>query len=402
MAFFSDTEQSSNQGVDVVFDIRSGSVGVCLVSADEQTPKIHWSDRFSVDFLAEHDTDRLLKMTKNALNKAVSTAHEDGLSELESDGSNPLCNIYCYFAAPWQIGSPQEITIQDDNEFTVTQNRLELAKEKAEKMFLDDALERHGTHKENLTKLSTALLAFWCNGYRLKNPHQVGTKNLRVSTYVSMLPRRVRQVTEEVISKTFHLDRLSCHSFTAAIQRAFTKHFSHPKTFLVVNVDEEMTQLLIVNSGVLMGSVSYPVGSHFLIRQLAKKLGVPAGDAKSRLYQYQNEEAESRTAQDIERILTQTKERWQDLLVDSLGEFSADVSIPEYAFVLANHDVSGTFREFTQDVEVGQHLLRTDGFRVHEVSDDLLQIHVQSQQDHTDHYLSIAGLIHEHTKKDVI
>jgi cell division ATPase FtsA len=213
-----------------------------------------------------------------------------------------------------------------------------------------------------------------------------------------MLPRRVRQVTEEVISKTFHPDRLSCHSFTAAIQRAFTKQFSHPKTFLVVNVDEEMTQLLIVNSGVLMGSVSYPVGSHFLIRQLAKELDVPAGDAKSRLYQHQNKEAESRTAQDIERILTQTQERWQDLLVDSLGEFSADVSIPEYAFVLANHDVRGTFREFTQGVTVGQHLLRTDGFRVHEVSDDLLQIHVQSQQDHTDHYLSIAGLIHEHTK----
>lgn len=397
-----DAAQSSKETADLIFDIRSGSVGVCLVSAGKDTPQIHWSKRFSVDFLSEHDTDRLLHMTKEALTKAVTAANKEGLQALKNETEvSDLGDIYCYFAAPWQIGSPQEITIQNESPFVVNEDRLQLAKEKAEDMFLEDALDRFSTDKENLIPLTTALLGCWCNGYRLENPHGVSTTKLRASTYISMLPQRVRETVENTISDEFHPDQISYHSFTAAIQRAFTKRFSHPKTFLVVNVDEEMTQLLIINSGVLMGSVSYPVGSHFLIRQLAKSLDVPAADARTRLRQYQEDEAEDKRHEEVEKVLKKTRDKWQELLSDSLGEFSANVSIPEYAFVLTNHDVSSSFSEFTKGVEVKDHLLREDSFRVHEVTDDLLQIHVATQEEHSDHYLSIASVIHADAQADV-
>lgn len=402
MNLFSNSQHAVDSEVDLILDIRSGGVGVCLVTTDTETPKIHWSDRFSVDFLAEHDTDRLLHMTKRALSEAVTTARDKGFQKIKdrSTGSQPG-EIYCYFAAPWQIGSPQDITIEHDSPFEVNQDRLQLAKEKAENLFLENSLENFGTSEENLKPLTTALLGCWCNGYRLQQPKSVLTDKLKVSTYVSMVPTRIKSVVESTVTNTFHPNNITYHSFTAAIHNAFTKCFSHPKTFLIINVDEEMTQLIIVNSGVLVGSVSYPVGSHFLIRELAESLNVPAADARARLRQQQKSEADKQSNQQVEEIIARVRDKWQSLLIDTLDEFSADVSIPEYAFVLANHDVSKTFRDFVKDVDVSEHVLDKDSLRVHEVTDDLLQIHVATAEDHSDHYLSIASIMHSSEKSGV-
>lgn len=402
MKLFSNPQQSTQHDVDLILDIRSGSVGACLVSTNKDTPEIHWSDRFPVDFLTEHDTDRLLHMTKQALSEAVTTARDKGLQAMEnaSTSSQPG-EIYCYFSAPWQIGSPQDITIEHDSSFVVNRSRLELAKEKAENVFLDNTLDNFSTNEDNLEPLTTALLGCWCNGYRLEEPNGVLTDRLKASTYVSMLPARIKSVVESTVTNTFHPGDISYHSFTSAIHRAFTKRFSHPKTFLTINVDEEMTQLLLINSGVLMGAVSYPVGSHFLIRELAESLDVPSADARSRLRQQQKNEAEEQSNQQIEEVVTKTRDKWQNLLIDTLDEFSADVSIPEYAFVLANRDVSKTFHDFVKNADVSDHILNEDSFRVHEVTDDLLQIHVTTTEDHSDHYLSIAGITHTDAKLGV-
>jgi translation elongation factor EF-Ts len=403
MNFFSSSQQSYDGDVDAIFDIRSGSVGVSLVTADDETPKVHWSDRFAVDFLSEHDTDRLLHMTKDALTKAVSALQKDGLKAVKKTSkSASVGKVFCYFSAPWQIGSPQEVEIEKESRFIVNENRLELAQEQAEKLFQEKALKHYDTKEDNLVPLTTALLGCWCNGYRLEKPHGVRTNKLLASTYISIIPQRLRDTIEETISQSFHPDKISYHSFTVAIHRAFTERFSHPKTFLVINVDEEMTQLLIVNSGVLMGLVSYPTGSHFLIRQLSKSLDVPIADAKTRLHQFQEKEAGSIRDNEVKQILNKTREKWQELLRDALGKFSADISIPEYAFVLANHDTSAAFREFTKGMDVSDHILRTDSFRVHEVTDDLLQIHLSTQEDHSDHYLSIASVIHADTQTDIV
>lgn len=393
MNLFFSSQKSAESDVDLILDIRSGSVGACLVTTNKQTPEIHWSDRFSVDFLTEQDTDRLLHITKKVLSEAVTAARDEGLRTMEgTSAGSRLGEIYCYFSAPWQTGSPQDITIEHDSSFVVNQNRLQLAKTKAENVFVEETLENFGTSEENLEPLSTALLGCWCNGYRVEEPNGVLVDRLKVSTYVSMLPTRIKSAVESTVTNTFHPDNISYHSFTAAIHRAFTKRFSHPKTFLTINVDEEMTQLLIINSGVLMGSVSYPVGSHFLIRKLTQSLDVPAADARSRLRQQQRGEAEEQNKQQIEKVVTKTRDKWQKLLTDALDEFSAEVSIPEYAFVLANHDVSKTFRDFAKNTDVSDQILTEDTFRVHEVTDDLLQIHVATTEDHSDHYLSIAGI----------
>jgi hypothetical protein len=394
MNFFS-SANTSNNTVDALLDIRSGSVGAALVEYRENsTPKIHWSHRESVDFLTDHDTDRLLHMTQQALQKIIKQVREKGLPvcRQELDTQVSLGNVRCFFAAPWQVGSPQEITMTKDEKFAVDREQIELAKEKAEKLFSEDAMGKFGTESENLEQLTTAVFSIWCNGYEVTNPLGCKTDRLRIATYVSMLPSRVKKLTENKISDQLHPDKISLHSFTAAIQKTFTQVFSHPKTFLVVNVDEEMTQLLVVNSGVLMGAVSYPLGSNFLIRTLAKALNAPAADARTRLRQYQEDEANGKTQETVDRVIGKARTRWQDLLVSSLDEFSSDISVPDYAFVLANQATTDIFADFVDGVSVEKHLLSNDSFRIHAVTDELLSEHVIFDE-HADHYLSMAGLV---------
>jgi len=394
MNFFS-SSNTANNTVGAVIDIRSGSVGAALLSyTAEGKPHIHWSHRQSVDFLTEHDTDRLIHMTQQALEETAEKIHDEGLKKSARihEQEVGLGSVRCFFAAPWQVGSPQEITITNEEEFTVDQKQIELAKDKAESLFSEDTISRFGTESENFKQLTTAVFSVWCNGYQLENPLGVTTDNLRVATYVSMLPDRVKQLTENNISNHLHPDKLSLHSFTAAVHKTFTQAFTHPKTFLVINIDEEMTQLLVVNSGVLMGAVSYPLGSHFLIRTLAKALDVPAADARTRLKQYQEDEAETKTQSTVNQVVDKSRDRWQELLVSSLDQFSENISIPNYAFVLSNHATSPVFADFAGDVSVKEHLLTDDTFRIHEVTDKLLTNHIKAA-DHVDHYLGMASLV---------
>ncbi|PSO46594.1 MAG: hypothetical protein BRC24_01170, partial [Parcubacteria group bacterium SW_4_46_8] len=86
------------------------------------------------------------------------------------------------------------------------------------------------------------------------------------------------------------------------------------------------------------------------------------------------------------------RNRWQELLVSSLEQFSENVSIPAYAFVLSNHVTGSTFADFASDVSARKHLVVSDSFRIHEVTDDLLADHTTST-DHVDHYLGMASLV---------
>jgi hypothetical protein len=394
MNLFSSSTAPENT-VDAVLDIRSGSVGAALLDYDENgRPEIYWSHRQPVDFLTEHDTDRLIHMTQRALDKTTEQIRKIGLKKAEKkrERETALGDVRCFFAAPWQVGSPQEITITNENPFTVDKKQLQLAKGKAESLFSEDAVSRFGTKSENLKQLTTAVFSVWCNGYKLDDPIGVRTDNMRLATYVSMLPDRVRKLTENCISNHLHPEKLSLHSFTAAVHKTFTQAFNHPKTFLVINVDEEMTQLLVVNSGVLMGAVSYPLGSHFLIRTLAKALDAPAADARSRLKQFEDDEAQAQTQSTVNDVIEKARDRWQELLVSSLEQFSENVSIPTYAFVLSNHVTSPTFADFAGDISARKHLVVSDSFRIHEVTDDLLADHTTAT-DHVDHYLGMASLV---------
>lgn len=385
--------KSSDPKTKAVFDIRSGSIGAAIVvTSQESDPEVVWTHRKSISFMEEHDTNKLVNMAKRALDTAASKLQKaSGKISWETEVP-PIQDVQCFFSAPWYVGSTQTVTISKNEAFAVDKERMNLARQKAYEVFQEETIANHTKNKENLEELDETVFGVWCNGYKLNNPNRVKTNTLEVAIYISMLPTRIADVVRETVGSQFHTDRLSFSSFTAAISDLFTNVFDHPKSFLVVDAGEELTEILLVENEVLTESVSFPLGEHFLTRTLTEKLDTPPADARSRLRLYQEDHQSDKGKGEIDDVIKKAKKRWQELFASSIGEFSSNISIPSHAYVLSGHRFGSLFADFVSDTSVKDHLVTRPKFRVHEVDNQLLSSRLNTNKEEVDHFLATSIL----------
>ncbi len=385
--------KSSTSKTKAVFDIRSGSIGAAIVvTSEEEKPEVVWSHRKPISFMKEHDTSKLINMTKQAVDSAAERLQKVSSKITGKTDISPVQEIQCFFAAPWYVGSTQTVTINKDNPFTVDEERMNLARQKADELFREETVANHTKKEEDLEELDEAVFGIWCNGYRLNKPQEVATNTLRVAIYKSMLPTQIANITREAIGSRLNTDQLHFNSFTAAVSRLFTNVFDHPKSFLLVDAGDELTEILLVENGVLTESVSFPLGEHFLTRTVAKSLDRPPSDARSRLQLYLDNHQTSEHKQEIDDVVTEAKDRWQELFASSIGEFSPDVSLPSHAYVLSGHSVGSLLTDFVSDTSVKDHLVTRSRFRVHEVDSELLSSRLHTKRSAVDHFLAASVL----------
>lgn len=381
--------QTKTGGADVIFDIHSGSIGAAIVTFDGQ-PIVHWSTRKPIDFLSEHDTDKLLQTTKRKIAAVAETVHDDALDTLRAkEGApNTIGNVEVFISAPWHVGGAQKIIVRKDDPFTIDGEQLQLAQTKAEEMFREQAAQQFGAQQESMQSLETIILKTKCNGYTLENPRGATAADLSVFTHVSLVPKRVKETLEAALSDYFHPDRITLRSFVASLYRTFSGLFVHPTSFVIIDVDEEITRLILIESGSIAATVPFQLGSHFVVREVANELDVPAADAHAKIDQYTS----GNQTKQVSTVVESARARWQEQFRAALDDLSADISIPEFAYLLAEADTSSLFAEFARNIDVKDQLITTDQFRVHEVDDSLLTKHLTQKEDTLDHYASTTVL----------
>lgn len=181
------------------------------------------------------------------------------------------------------------------------------------------------------------------NGYptRLSNP--VSGQRIAVNFYESEVDQSTLHKLRDLILRSFPHSTISFHSFPLVSSVAL-RALAHEKSFMVLDVAGEVTELTVVYEDGMHFLGSFPIGYHTVARTFGGK-GDAVGDALSRLALFgRGELSEDESKTEGERFL-RAFTPWLDAFETSLSTAANTVPIPPRTFLISDREHLGWIRK---------------------------------------------------------
>jgi len=340
----------------LVFDVGSSSVGGALFEVHKSgVPKIIFSVRELIILEEKIDTDRFLFLTLKSLNIVA--------SKICVAGFGRPSNIFCVLSSPWYASQTRIIKLEKNVPFlftskladTLIQKEIALFKEEQAKTLDIDNKIRPIEFKNIKTIL---------NGYTTADPFNKKARKLEMIVLISMSAEQILKKMEETIFRHFHSEEVKFSSFAMVSFALVRDMFVYQEDFLLVDIAGEMTDVSMIKKDILSDSISYPLGSNFMIRRMAKSLNCALSEAKSLFSLFKDKHAAESMEKKLEPTINKLKTEWLKSFQESLFKLSSDISIPSTVFVTVDQDLADFFVDIIKTEQFGQYALTDSKFKV--------------------------------------
>ncbi len=342
----------------LVFDIRSSSVGGALIQAEETgVPKIIFSVR---EPIAEGEDvfniDKFLFSMTQALDMVASRIWKSGLGVPKK--------IFCVLSSPWHVSQRRIISLKKDKPFVFS---LKLADDLIKKevlAFQETHLAQYAKTQQAVRLIELHNVKTKLNGYATHNLLDQKVEEVEMTLFISMSPEQVLSNIEDVIRKYFHFENIKYSSFTMSSFAVVHNLFINKANFLLIDVGGEVTDISMVKKNVLRESISFPMGRHFIIRELASLLSCSMSHAESYLSLYHLGHADTKTQKKLKPMIDKLQAEWLKNFQESLANLSKDISVPYTIYLSADEDFLQFFGEIIKAEQFNQYTLTESKFQI--------------------------------------
>ena len=345
MAFSFFTKRTQNETLALLIDIGSASVGGALVKIEKgKAPHILATTREDISFQEELSSTRFVLAMNHALDRVLKTVQVKQLSlrpSREPAGSVIPAHIFCTLSSPWFILKSRHIHIAREKAFEVTERSLE--------EFLNEDIEKLKEElKETLPPkdvriIEKNIIQMKLNGYEVKNPYGREVLRMELTMTVGVSSLRVIQSIERKLSNFFHTTALHFGVFPLAAFSAIRDMFSDEKNFLFLDITGEATDVSLVNNDLLAGTVSFPYGKNFFIREISTGLHTPHEEAESLLSMFLAGTLQSSKQNDVKNLVEYVENKWLARFEKTLTTLSGQGILPLTVFFTADTDIAELF-----------------------------------------------------------
>ncbi|OGI92417.1 hypothetical protein A2933_00450 [Candidatus Nomurabacteria bacterium RIFCSPLOWO2_01_FULL_46_18] len=340
----------------LVFDIGSSSVGGALFYIEKsKVPQIFHTVREPLVLLPKLDIDQFLSLTF----KTLSTVAE----KISQAGVGAPDKIFCVLGPAWYGSQTRIIKLAKNTPFTFTTKLADELIQKEIHLFEEEHLLRYLEEEERSIPIELKNLKISLNGYPTENPLFRRARELEMTIFISMGGKLFLEQAQAVIRDHFHRDEVKFSSLTMASFTAVRDLYSL-SDFLLVNIGGEITAIALVKKDILCESNSFPMGRNFIIREVARELGVTLEEAKSLVSLYKDEHAEGRVRVKLEKAIGKIRSDWLKKFQESLAGLSNDISLPSDIFVIADPDLANFFSEMIKNEQLSQYTLTDSKFKI--------------------------------------
>ena len=341
----------------LVFDIRSSSVGVSILSAQKTgVPKLLFSIREPVTQDETVSVDKFLISTMKSLDIVAEKAFKSGVGAPK--------NIYCVLASPWYVSQTRIINLKKETPFIFSQALAdELIKKEMEK-FKEEHLEKYIKANQEIRVIELKNVKTVLNGYETHNPINQKVQEAEITLFVSMCPDQVLKNMEEVIMKYFHQKVIKFSSFTFASFAVVHSLFKEQPNFLLIDIGGEVTDISMIKRGVFSESISFPMGRHFMVRGVARDMSCSDQEASSYISLLNAGHADPVTEKKLTDIVNKLKIEWLKNFQESLANLSRDISVPYTIYLSADLDFLHFFGQVIESEQFNQYTLTESKFKI--------------------------------------
>jgi len=361
----------------LIFDIGSASVAGALVEISrEKEPTIIYTKRLPIKFQKNLSSSRFKKEMFTALDNVSRDLLMKGLFLAQGDGKK-ISRALCSLSSPWFVSETKTVKINQEKPFEITNSFL---KDELDKEIL--LLEKSDLAKYNSQKIQDSeiiekiVVDIKLNGYKIENPIGKKAKSVELSFFISMSQESILDGIEELISKNFHLKEILFHSFTLVSFTAIRDMYDRVSSFLMIDITGEVTDVTLVKKQNLIKTVSFPFGTHSMLRDISDGLKIDSGEALSAFKLFSANSLNKTKTKEIVLILEKSKKDWLQELGVALNKISGRMSLPTTVFFTADDDFSSWYGEIIKLEDYAQHSISEGAFIVSFMSSSNLSSYV--------------------------
>ena len=319
----------------VVVDIRSSSIGAASVLIrPDAVPQIVYSVRLPLDPQSAEPLEEAMPRTLEAVVHALIT--EGAPLLVSASGSGKVGRILVTITGPWQESHVHSTVIAEETPFLFTQH------------VLDTALAKERSVSAERVQVSEMIIATLLNGYEVENPFGKRVRHAELIMLSSGMDEVLVAEIHQKMRKAFHQGHIEVTAFMPELYAVTRELYPHQHDFLVLDVGNAATDLLLVKHGLLasISSINHGVGE---IARAARTVGVssptvPLNSSVSLIDTSRN--AEFTTS------IAQAEAAWIQFVHASLAEIARQEPLPRTIFLLAEESVRDFLRRLLDAPEL--------------------------------------------------
>lgn len=282
--------------------------------------------------------------------------------------------VVCFLSSPLFISQTKIINLKNEEPVKITKQLVQnLINIEAQKFLEKPNLLLSETDENKNELLENLIMQIKLNGYETKDPYGQNAERLEIAQHLSAASSLVLNKIRSVLSPLAISKDISFHSFSFAAFTIFRELAFDQESFVLIDVSGELTDIISLYQGVLMETVSFPVGKNTLLRKIAENSNSSYQEALSALKIYQSKTASPKLSSRIDFSLNQIKANWLSSFKKALEIIIESSFLPEVVYVIGDEASDKFFVDFIKKENLLPYTLSTKNLAVEFIEKDLLK-----------------------------
>jgi hypothetical protein len=326
----------------LIFNISGGSVSSAIVDFTEKSGiNIVFYNKEKFTFSEKVDSAKHLEQLKKTLAVSVEKMHKFGFTKIKTHRNEKISinKIFYNFSSPWILSETKTIRVKEPRTFRLTDDYIknlinrEIQKDKSQDQIIENKI-----------------IQVKANGYILENIKKTLTRELEISIFTSRISANILKSAEEIVGRFFMGRETHCHSNTLACFSVLRDLFPHQDDFVIVNVNEELTEASLIKDGIMVADTSFPIGHNYFIKGLAKENKTDEIIAASTLRLSSIGAQNSLAAHKVEKDLQVYDKDWLTNISTVFSYFTEKLYIAENIFLIADSDIASSLHTCLKEI----------------------------------------------------
>lgn len=335
----------SQSDLGLIFHIGSSSIAAGLVRYDQgKVPHVIYTLRELIRYQENLDPERFFQDMLETLRVVNERLAKEGLAHLKFTelGELRVKHVFYVFSSPWSVSQTKVATLTKPEGFVLTEAMVEQIIDEQEKAFEAETVG-NANLKDALKAIEKRVVQVKLNGYEIISPYGKRAKRADVSVFVTIVPKAVLDRVFDISVTTYHPKDTQVSSMSLAFYSIIRDMYPDNNEFMLLDIGGEVSDLLVVKDGLIVNSSSFPLGRNFIVRRIAKLMGVTAEEAASMVNLYHEGHIDPTVEVQLKPDITQASDEWMTGLRNVFARLSQQMSLPTNIYVLSYNDFAHFF-----------------------------------------------------------
>lgn len=346
MIFSSIFSKKEHTPIVVLIDIQSGLVrGSIVAMAAGQQSRIIYTTLHPFAKISQVNATRMNKLMLHGITEVAAILAREGIKRAGELGIIPpnstptIDTVHYILSSPWVMSQTKTVKVDYDTPTTITPRMV------------DEIVNAKQAGKTDLAGalIEKTIFDVKLNGYPVTKYEGKAVHRLEVSFALSTSPQAVMDKISDALHLAIRPRQEKFHSALLLEYVGIRNIFHTYSDYLVVHPHRELTDVVMVKSGVCSLITSFPFGVGTVIRKLGKVLHVEAATADSTLTMHTAGKLSADEERRLNPIISEIGKGWTHDLKVALAQVGESAMIPRMVF-LSSHSHMPFFKNLIMKI----------------------------------------------------